>query len=123
MSHYSCNLDGECEVDDVGWAYGNLPRCQLRCRPTNYDYQDKTIIYSTASYDLYLAIQLAPSDRIKFLRQELGIITDDAEESYIIIDRLLRKDFVFLYKLLNVRPYLEEMLDERELLVARLLNL
>ena len=60
MGFYSCNLDGDCEEDDKG-IIANLARCQSRCTPTNYNYQDKTVVYTTLGYDLQQAMELAPA--------------------------------------------------------------
>ena len=77
------------------------------------------MIYTTLAYDLANAVQLAPSDRVKFLRQEFGINTT-LEYSAEIIVRLLVRDYAELYKYPDAQPYLESVLDRTDLLLIRI---
>ena len=121
MSSYSCNLNGECEEDGIQGLYQDLPRCQRRCVRTVYDNQDRIVIYTTLAYDLINATQLAPSERVGFLRQEFGIIATPAESKHIII-RLYARDYAELYKHPSAREYLDETLDRTDLFLARLFS-
>jgi hypothetical protein len=70
MQRYTCNLDGQCEVDGDGRL--SLEACQQNCRPLEGGADTKEIAYEILSFDLGEALKAAPSDRVALIRRVTG---------------------------------------------------
>src|SRR5665647_29102 len=127
--YYSCNLDGQCEVDPA--SFHSLADCQRDCQALGGLADTKEAAYIILEYNLEQALEAAPSDRVQLIRRLTGVSVPP-EDSWNVLMALLTKDYYYLYyypleksrelepKIL--RAYIMPQLDEFDLLLLELLD-
>src|SRR5665647_705119 len=93
--YYSCNLDGQCEIDVENGQYNTLEECQ-HCQPLGGGNDAKEAAYIAMSYNLEQALDAAPSDRVQLIRRITGI-TVPTGYSWEVLLTLVNQDYQTLY--------------------------
>src|SRR5665647_1112857 len=101
---YTCNFAGTCELDVHG--YSTQEECIQQCRPV----EAKDLIYLMLSYnlrDLEDLEKLAPSDRLRLIREITGLSVQlSPPESYRMLVALVHRDVQELVTYPQLVPYL-----------------
>lgn len=112
LQYYSKNLKGECEPDHA-IPYYDLAGCEANDTRPVYDSEfDRWIAIQAISNDDDMFFELAPSDRVEFLKIRYGIRVSP-HESYRIGLAIYSNDYLSLYRYhrASVITYLESKLD------------
>jgi hypothetical protein len=88
MPLYSCAYDGMCELDEYG-TYSSEEACQIECQGI----ENKETTYITHSYNPRSAMELAPSDRVRVIKEIVGAQYQDLlENSYDILEDIANRN-------------------------------
>lgn len=104
MPRFSCSYSGQCEPDRYG-QFASQEECQANCSGI----ENKDIEYSIRSYDVGSALHLAPTDRIRVVKDAYGLIVP-ADEAYKIIEAHAHSNWWVLRRYAHMREFVESQI-------------